>query len=561
MKRGIKITHLVPLGCTTIVLLAGLSNLLAQSTNNMLIDSVGWVTHTYQGKYRLKELEKLLVDAETGQRGFIYTGADNFLEPYHRSKEQLDDSFSTLKDQFDDHSAQLERLLVVQNLANRKMSKLAEIIRLKQAGREQEIRTLILAGDGNKLMDDIRKQLDVIAQIEQDLLDERQKVVSQAQTLSNLASWGSLVVVIVVGVAISFAIARILRRSLNQAVQVAEQVAEGDLTAEVEVNSEDEIGKVMVALQTMSRSLNTLIRQVQQSGILVTTSATQIAASGKQLDGTMTEQVAATNEVVATAKQISVTSGELVRSMEAVAALSQSTADVAASGRQGLQQLEATMRQLAVATDAIAARLGTISEKANNINNIVVTITKVADQTNLLSLNAAIEAEKAGEYGLGFAVVAREIRRLADQTAISTLDIEQMVKEMQSSVSTGVMEMDKFSREVDRSVQDVNTVSQQVGQIIHQVQQLTPQFDATNQGMEAQAQGAQQISEAMMQLSTISSQTADSLREINRAIEQLNQAAQTLRREISRFKVSSHPDAMLPAALEQPANLPLLYQA
>ncbi|MCA1993616.1 MAG: methyl-accepting chemotaxis protein, partial [Coleofasciculus sp. S288] len=169
----------------------------------------------------------------------------------------------------------------------------------------------------------------------------------------------------------------------------------------------------------------------------------------------------------------------------------------------------------------------------------VTTITKVADQTNLLSLNAAIEAEKAGEYGLGFAVVAREIRRLADQTAVATLDIENMVREMQSAVSTGVMEMDKFTKEVGQSVEDVRDISVQLGSIIEQVQALSPRFEAVNQGMETQSQGAQQINEAMVQLSEASSQTATALREINSAIEQLNDAAHGLRHEISRFKVNA----------------------
>jgi methyl-accepting chemotaxis protein WspA len=195
------------------------------------------------------------------------------------------------------------------------------------------------------------------------------------------------------------------------------------------------------------------------------------------------------------------------------------------------------MQQLATATDSIANKLGAISEKANNINAIVSTITKVADQTNLLSLNAAIEAEKAGEAGLGFAVVAKEIRRLADQTAIATIDIEQMIKEMQSSVSTGVMEMDKFAREVRQGVEEVGQITVQVGNVIAQVQELTPRFEAVNQGMEMQFQGAQQISEAMMQLSTTSSQTADSLQEITSVIEQLSSAEQSLRREVMGFKI------------------------
>ena len=113
-----------------------------------------------------------------------------------------------------------------------------------------------------------------------------------------------------------------------------------------------------------------------------------------------------------------------------------------------------------------------IREKAENINVVVTTITKVADQTNLLSINAAIEAEKAGEHGRGFLVVAREIRRLADQTAVATLDIENIVRLMQDAVSAGVMQMDKFSGEVRAGVQRVAEISAQTGQIIEEVRAL-----------------------------------------------------------------------------------------
>ncbi|OUL37546.1 methyl-accepting chemotaxis protein [Nostoc sp. T09] len=338
----------------------------------------------------------------------------------------------------------------------------------------------------------------------------------------------------------TFLITQFLGSRIAKAVQAAEKISIGDLTQSVvesTSNSKDEVGQLLNAFQSMTQNLNMLIRQVQHSGIQATSSATQIAASGKQLEATMTEQVASTNEVTAAAKEISTTSRQLVRTMEEVAVMSQTTTIGASDSQKDLLRMEATMRQLAEATNSIAARLGVISEKANNINNIVVTITKVADQTNLLSLNAAIEAEKAGEYGLGFAVVAREIRRLADQTAVATLDIEQMVKQMQSSVSTGVMEMDKFAAEVGQSVEDVANISTQVGQIIEQVQDLTPRFEAVNQGMETQSQGAQQISDAMTQLSNTSVQTAASLRDINQAIAQLNKVAQGLRQETTRFKV------------------------
>ncbi len=290
------------------------------------------------------------------------------------------------------------------------------------------------------------------------------------------------------------------------------------------------ITAIIFGLYFILRIAQPLTLQIQKTGIQVTTSSTQIAASGKQLEATVTEQLASTNEVIATSKEIAKTSSELLKTMSEVATMSMQTSQSANSGQKDLLKMENTMKQLVEATQTISAKLGVISEKAHNINTIVMAITKVADQTNLLSLNAAIEAEKAGEYGIGFAVVAREIRRLADQTALATLDIDNMVKQMQSSVSAGVMEMDKFSREVIKGVEDVQNISMQTTEIIEQVQSLNPRFQLVSEGMEAQSEGANQISEAMVQLGESSSQTAASLREINRAIEQLNEAAYGLQK-------------------------------
>jgi methyl-accepting chemotaxis protein WspA len=169
----------------------------------------------------------------------------------------------------------------------------------------------------------------------------------------------------------------------------------------------------------------------------------------------------------------------------------------------------------------------------------VTTITKVADQTNLLSLNAAIEAEKAGEYGRGFAVVATEIRRLADQTAVATFDIEQMVKEIQSAVAAGVMGMDKFSEEVRRGIHDVHTVGNQLSQIIQQVQALAPRFEAVSEGMQAQLTGAEQITNGLTQLTEAAQQTVESLHQSNLVIDGLNQAATQMRAGVSRFTLAA----------------------
>jgi methyl-accepting chemotaxis protein WspA len=225
--------------------------------------------------------------------------------------------------------------------------------------------------------------------------------------------------------------------------------------------------------------------------------------------------------------------------MNEVSTVADQTARLAAQGQTGLTRMEQTMGNVMAATTSINAKLAILSDKAGNINQVVTTISKVADQTNLLSLNAAIEAEKAGEYGRGFAVVATEIRRLADQTAVATYDIEQMVKEIQTAIAASAMGMDKFSEEVRRGLEDVELVGSQLTEIILQVQAMSPRCEAVNEGMQAQATGAEQITEALAQLSEAAQQTVDSLRRSNQVIDGLNQAAVGMRSGASRFKLAA----------------------
>jgi len=324
---------------------------------------------------------------------------------------------------------------------------------------------------------------------------------------------------------------------LNQLVANLERMRQGDFTQRLALGRRDEFGVLSNGLNRLADDLSELVGQVQRSGIQVNTTASEISATAKQQQGTAHEIAATTAEIGATSKQISVTSRELVKTMSEVNQVAEETAELAGSGQTSIARMESTMRQIMEAASSITAKLAVLSEKTANINSVVTTITKVADQTNLLSLNAAIEAEKAGEYGLGFAVVALEIRRLADQTGVATYDIEKMVKEMQSAVAAGVMGMDKFSEEVRRGVEQVRQVSTHLAQIIHQVQTLPPRFQAVNEAMHGQAVGAQQISETLTQLGEAADQTAESLRQSNLSIEQLNGAARSLQTSVARFKL------------------------
>jgi len=266
--------------------------------------------------------------------------------------------------------------------------------------------------------------------------------------------------------------------------------------------------------------------------INLTSNATQIASSAVHQQANVTALMASSNQIASAAKEISATSQELLRAMTEIGDAAEKTAGLAREGRQGLKGMDGSMKTLSSATGSISSKLATIHKKASRINSVVTVITKVADQTNLLSLNAAIEAEKAGEAGAGFAVVAREIRRLADQTAVATLDIEQIVEEMQEAVASGVEEMRDFSDAVDGGIGAADSLRGQFGEIIERVESMSPRYDTVQQGMQNQSVGAKQISEAMWQLTETARQTSDSVNDLNEVSRQLHEAVRILKERI-----------------------------
>ncbi len=329
-----------------------------------------------------------------------------------------------------------------------------------------------------------------------------------------------------------------LKYKVDALLEVVVKAEAGDLTGKITVTGDDAIGRLGSGLATMFDNLRVLLNRVQKAGIQVATSTTEIAASAKQQETTGIEQAQTSIEVLSTTKEISANTSQLLKAMEEVTQVAEDTAEASVDAQSNLKRMDQTMQRMVNATDSINAKLAALSEKASNINNVLTTITKVADQTNILSLNAAIEAEKAGEAGRGFSVVATEIRRLSDQTSIATWDIEKMLKEMQSAVSASVMGMDKFSEEIRRSVDETRQAGEGLTMVIEQVQKLTPRFDIVLEGMQSQAVGASQITESMTQLNDATQQAVDALKATSEAVQQLQYAAQDLQAGVSSFAVN-----------------------
>ena len=265
--------------------------------------------------------------------------------------------------------------------------------------------------------------------------------------------------------------------------------------------------------------------------------AVEMYATSKQQETTVHHFGASTTQIAAAVREITVTGSELMNTMVEVEGVAKNSAALASTSRTGLAEMKSVMQNLAHQSVSISEKLEQINVKTKDISGVVVTITKVADQTNLLSVNAALEAEKAGEHGRGFLVVAREIRRLADQTAAATLDIEHTVTHMQSAVSTGVMEMDKFSSQVTNSVAHVETIGSTLTNIIESVEVMKNQFGSVSQGMNSQNLGAKQIGEAMGNLSDNVKVTIQSLGEFTKAADQMKNSVGALNNEVVRFKM------------------------
>jgi methyl-accepting chemotaxis protein WspA len=411
-----------------------------------------------------------------------------------------------------------------------------EVLRMTQGSRPDAQRALLAMGPA---WDKVTRAANAMVEEDKSQADEWAHLIRQSAQETEITLAVALGIVLLVALGTGFALYRAVTVPMARVVDVLDVMRTGNLAQRLALRRQDEFGTLENGFNRMAEELTSLVAQAQKSSLQVTTSVAEIAATSKEQQATAAETAATTTEIGATSREIVATSRDLLLTMNEVSRVAEQSATLADSSQNGLSRMEETMRSVMEAAGSVNAKLAVLNEKAVNINQVVATITKVADQTNLLSLNAAIEAEKAGEYGRGFGVVATEIRRLADQTAVATYDIEQTVKEIQSAVSAGVMGMEKFSEEVRRGMHDVQQVGGQLSQIIQEVQALAPRFQAVNEGMHTQANGAEQITQALSQLSEAAQQTAESLRQSSQAIDDLTLVANQLRTGVSRFKIEA----------------------
>lgn len=367
-------------------------------------------------------------------------------------------------------------------------------------------------------------------------------IMSQEEALS-LAARQRTVTMIIAGIGavpaafIAWSVARSLSRPLVRAVRASERLAEGDLASVIEPIGRGEPRRLLESMRSAVRSLAALLGRLRAGARELDRTAAEIRRTAKDQEEVAQGFGASATQVAAAVTEMTGTGRELAGTMSVVAEAAGNAAAAAGRGREGLAELDARARSLRDATDGVARRLATIRERATAINAVVTTITRVADRTNLLSINAALEAEKAGRSGVGFQVVAREINRLSEQTAEATTDIERIVAEMQESVAEGVDEMGRFSRVMEESAATSSQIAGRLSEVISLVEDLQRRFRSVAEGVEAQSIGTRQIAEAMTQLSDGARRTIAAVQAFVAASEQLERSAKSLDADVARFKL------------------------
>lgn len=351
-----------------------------------------------------------------------------------------------------------------------------------------------------------------------DALIELQLDVSKQEADRSVASYlfmrNTVIAAIILGIILSFFVARLLIlaivRPLNLAVNVAKEIAAGNLTANIQVNSNDETGQMLHALNVMKKSLTNIISSVRRNAETIVSTSTQIADGNKDLSQRTEEQASTLEETAASMEELTSTVKNNAENSKQARELSHVASDVALQGGKAMSQVVGTM-------DSIA-------QSSKKITDIISVIDGIAFQTNILALNAAVEAARAGEQGRGFAVVATEVRNLAQRSASAAKEIKDLISDSVSKVETGSKQVTDARKTID----DIVTAVQQVTNIMSEI---------STASME-QSSGIELINQSVMQMDEVTQQNAALVEQAAAAAETLQMQGHSLVQGMGVFRLS-----------------------
>ena len=397
---------------------------------------------------------------------------------------------------------------------------------------------------GNKLMVDFDKTSKILAtetrdfktaQIKEaaDLTDNMVKFMDSVKLILLSLGLGALFITIF----ISWIITRSITKPLKDVVNISGKIAHGDLTVSVTAGSKDETGQVLESMRIMVENLRSLIGQVSSTSTQVASAANELQSTAERI-ATGAEQVAAQTSTVATAgEEMSATSGDIAQNCQMAAEGAQLASQSAQHGATVVEKTVTVMGQIADKVHESAKTVESLGARSDQIGAIIGTIEDIADQTNLLALNAAIEAARAGEQGRGFAVVADEVRALAERTTRATREIGEMIKAIQGETKGAVAAMEQGVHQVESGTMEAAKSGVALRDILEQINAVAMQVNQIATAAEEQTATTGEISSNMQQITEVVQQTSLGAHESATAAAQLSGNAEELQRLVRQFKL------------------------
>ena len=320
----------------------------------------------------------------------------------------------------------------------------------------------------------------VMARVDQAYVAEDQAMQAELQK-NTLLIIGSSALALLVGLLAAWVITRLIVAPLRSVIRVAQQIASGDLSGTVAVTRRDEIGQLMQAMQQMGAGLSSIVSGLQAGIEQLASSAQSLSAVTEQTNLEVSSQKDETEQVATAMNQMTATVHDVARNAEEAALAAQTADGKVESGQLVVRQSMARIEQLANSASSASSSIESLSAEIQNIGTVLGVIKSVAEQTNLLALNAAIEAARAGEQGRGFAVVADEVRALAKRTQQSTEEIERLVGALRSAAHSSVQQIQNSGELVKLAVSDALQTESALGSIaaaVSLIQQMNQQIAA-----------------------------------------------------------------------------------